>query len=146
MEDVSAATRRVAPVLEILDTRIVRKDSKIGQSRAVCDTISDNAANAAFVLGDRFHKIDEFDLGRVGAIVERDGVVEETGLGAGVLGNPLESVLWLARRLVRIGKCISAGDLVLSGSLIRPIEALPGSSFIADFGSFGIVECRFLPD
>ena len=146
LEDVSAATRQVAPVLEILDTRIVRKDPKTGKSRTVCDTISDNAANAAFVLGDRFHKIDDFDLRWVGAIVRRDGVVEETGLGAGVLDNPLESVLWLARRLARIGKCISAGDLVLSGSFIRPIEAPPGSSFRADFGSFGTVECRFMSD
>ena len=146
LEDVSAATRRVAPVLEILDTRIVRKDPSTGRSRNVCDTISDNAANAAFVLGDRFHMIDEFDLRWVGAIVKRDSVIEETGLGAGVLGNPLESVLWLARRLARIGKCISAGDLVLSGSFVRPIEAPPGSSFKADFGPFGTVECRFAAD
>ena len=146
LEDVSAATRRIAPVLEILDTRIVRKDPLSGRSRNVCDTISDNAANAAFVLGDRFHMIDDFDLRWVGAIVERDSVVEETGLGAGVLGNPLESVLWLARRLDSIGKCISAGDLVLSGSFVRPIEALPGSSFKADFGLFGTVECRFATD
>ena len=38
---------------------------------------------------------------------------------------------------------ISAGDIILSGSFIRPIEARKGDEFFADFGEFGTVECVF---
>ena len=141
--DVLAATSYVAPVLEILDTRIQRRDPQTGQSRKITDTISDNAANAGIVLGDRQHSIDDHDLRWVGAIVTRDGEVEETGLGAGVLNDPVESVVWLARRMHKYGQQIEAGHIILSGSFIRPIECPPGSVIKADFGPFGQVGCTF---
>ena len=142
-EDVIAATARVAPSLEILDTRILRADPKTGTTRIITDTISDNAANAGIVLGDDRHPVDAFDLRRVGAIVKRDGIVEETGLGAGVLDDPVTGIVWLVQRLAQYGNGLSAGDIVLSGSFIRPIEAPSGSSFDADFGSFGSVSVSF---
>ena len=140
-EQVAAATAYVAPSIELLDTRIVRSQS--GQTRTVLDTISDNAANAGVILGTQQHAVDAFDLRRVGAIVSRDGEVEETGLGAGILGDPLVSMAWLANRLAAYGQKISAGDIVLSGSFIRPIECPPRSEIKADFGAFGSVELGF---
>ena len=142
-EEVIAATAHVAPALEILDTRILRSDPATGQARIITDTVSDNAANAGVVLGPQRHSIGSHDLRRVGAIVKRDGVVEETGLGAGVLGDPVTGILWLVQRLARYGQGLSAGDIVLSGSFIRPIEAPSGSRFHADFGPFGQVTLNF---
>ena len=135
--DVVAATDHVCASLEILDTRILRADPASGQTRSIIDTVADNAANAGIVLGDARHAIDAFDLRRVGAIVSRDGVVEETGLGAGVLNDPVTGILWLVHRLAVYGQAIEAGHVVLSGSFIRPIEAPPGSRFSADYGPFG---------
>ena len=142
-QDVIEATDYVCPSLEILDTRIVRVDRKTGAIRKIFDTISDNAANAGFVLGNEHHQVDTFDLRRVGAIVTRDGEVEETGLGAGVLNDPVESVVWLARRLASYGQYIEPGHVVLSGSFIRPIECHTGANIFADFGAFGEVFIRF---
>ncbi|MGD9865976.1 MAG: 2-oxo-hept-4-ene-1,7-dioate hydratase [Pseudodonghicola sp.] len=142
-DDVLAATDYVAPSLEILDTRVLRADPATGQTRVIVDTISDNAANAGIVLGAERHPADAIDLRWVGAIVSRDDVVEETGLGAGVLNDPVTSVLWLARRMADYGQQIEAGDIVLSGSFIRPIEAPPGSRIAADFGPFGSVHITF---
>lgn len=136
------ATAHVAPALEILDTRITRRDPRTDKLRTVVDTVADNAANAGLVLGAP-RPIDRLDLRWLGAIVSRDGEVEETGLGAGVLGDPLLAVAWLARRLASYGERIEAGQTVLSGSFIRPIECPPGSRIEADFGSFGSVTCRF---
>lgn len=141
--DVLAATDYVAPSLEILDTRILRADPVTKAARKIFDTVADNAANAGIVLGRQRHAITAHDLRWVGAIVKRDGVVEETGLGAGVLDDPVTAVLWLVHRLAKYGDGISAGDVVLSGSFIRPIEAPPGSWFEADFGPFGQVTLTF---
>lgn len=142
-EDVLAATDYVAPSLEILDTRILRADPETGAPRKIFDTISDNAANAGVVLGTERHAADAFDLRWIGAIVCRDGTVEETGLGAGVLNDPVESVLWLARRMAQYGQAIEAGHVILSGSFIRPVECPPGTQVSADFGPFGTVSIGF---
>lgn len=142
-DDVLAATGAVAPSLEILDTRIVRADPATGAARRIFDTVADNAANAGIVLGTQRHAPGAFDLRWVGAIVTRDGVVEETGLGAGVLDDPVTGILWLVHRLAQYGQGLAAGDIVLSGSFVRAIEALPGSRFQADFGGFGQVSVSF---
>lgn len=142
-EDVIAATDHVAPSLEILDTRILRADPATGQVRKIGDTISDNAANAGIVLGDGRHAIDAFDLRWTGAIVSRNDEVEETGLGAGVLNDPVSGIVWLARRMADYGQRIEAGQVILSGSFIRPVECPPGSRIRADFGVFGSVACDF---
>lgn len=141
--DVLAATDFVAPAIEILDTRILRRDPDTGKARVIQDTISDNAANAGVVLGTEHHAVDAFDLRWVGAMAFRDGQIEETGLGAGVLNDPVQSVLWLARRMELYGQRITAGHIILSGSFIRPLECPPGAEIHADFGPFGCVDISF---
>ena len=143
VEQVLTATDHVVPSLEILDTRVQRVDPGTKKARTIFDTISDNAANAGIVLGRRKHDPRKMDLRWVGAIVSRNGEVEETGLGAGVLNDPAMGIAWLANRLAIYGGGIKAGDVVLSGSFIRPVEAPSGSLIEADFGPFGSVTCRF---
>jgi len=141
--EVMAATDYVCPSLEILDTRILRQDPSTGTPRKIFDTIADNAANAGIVLGEQKHGIDAFDLRWVGAIVAKNDEVEETGLGAGVLNDPVMGIVWLANRLAQYDQSISAGDVVLSGSFIRPVETQHGDKIHADFGPFGHVNCTF---
>lgn len=142
-DDVLDATHYVQPSLEILDTRILRVDPETGRTRNVCDTIADNAANAGVVLGGEKIAPRAVDLRWVGAIVMKNGEVEETGLGGGVLNHPAEGIVWLVRRLAEYGDFIRAGEIVLSGSFIRPVEARPGDAIVADFGAHGRVGCQF---
>jgi 2-oxo-hept-3-ene-1,7-dioate hydratase len=139
-EQVLAATDYVTPALEILDTRILRSEN--GKTRSIIDTISDNAANAGIVIGPQRHAAD-IDLRWVGAIVSRDGVVEETGLGAGVLNDPVTGIVWLAARMGQYGQRIEPGQIILSGSFIRAMECPNGCRIFADFGSFGSLSCQF---
>jgi len=141
--DVLKATDYVTPALEILDTRIHRVDKASGKARTIVDTISDNAANAGIVTGGRAVRPGEIDMRWMGAIVSRNGEVEETGLGAGVLNQPARGVAWLANRLARYGDGIEAGQIVLAGSFIRPIEARHGNTINADFGPYGSVSLFF---
>ena len=143
VDDVLDATDFVQPSLEILDTRILRADPKTGRTRNVCDTIADNAANAGIVLGGERIVPRAVDLRWVGAIVMKNGEVEETGLGGGVLNHPAEGIVWLVRRLAEYDDFIRAGEIVLSGSFIRPVEARADDLIVADFGAHGRVSCRF---
>ena len=141
--DVLNATDYVTPALEILDTRILRVDPDTKKARTIVDTISDNAANAGIVTGGRAVRPDQIDMRWMGAIVSRNAEVEETGLGAGVLNQPARGVAWLANRLSQYGDGIEAGQIVLAGSFIRPIEARHGDTINADFGPYGSVSLFF---
>lgn len=142
-EDVLAATKAVVPSLEILDTRILRNDPQTGQPRKIFDTVSDNAANAGIVLGTERHAPDAHDLRWTGAILRKNDEVVATGLGAAVLDDPVMGIVWLARRMHAYGARIEAGQVILSGSFIAPIECPPGTRIEADFGAFGSVSISF---
>lgn len=141
--DVLNATDYVTPALEILDTRIVRSDPETQRKRTVVDTIADNAANAGIITGGRPVRPDSIDLRWIGVIVSRNAEVEETGLAAGVLNHPARGIAWLANRIAAYGGSILAGQVVLAGSFIRPVEARNGDTITADFGPFGTVSCHF---
>ena len=141
--DIIDATDYVCPALEILDTRIKRSDPTTGQTRKIFDTIADNAANAGIILGNQNQNIEDCDLRRVGCILKKNNEVEETGLGAGILDDPVTAVLWLIRRLADFNGYLDKGDVVLSGSFIRPVETSIGDQVIADFDDFGFVSCTF---
>ena len=143
IDDVLDATDHVTPALEILDTRIERMNKETGKIRTFFDTISDNAANAGIVVSGRSAGPREADLRWIGAIVSRNGEVEETGLGAGVLDHPAKGIVWLANRLHQYGMRIEAGQVVLSGSFIRPVECRRGDEIVSDFGPYGTIRINF---
>lgn len=141
--DVLNATDFVTPALEILDTRIHRVDPETKATRKVVDTIADNAANAGIVVGGRAFRPVDHDMRWIGAICSKNGAVEETGLAAGVLNNPAHGIAWLTRRFAAQGRLLKAGEIVLAGSFIRPIEVGSGDTIVADYGPFGTVSCHF---
>lgn len=142
--DVLNATDYVIPAVEIIDTRVHAIDPQSGAARKVQDTISDNAANAGIIVGGLPMRPDSLDMRRIGALLSRNGVIEETGLAAGVLNHPANGVAWLARRLAPWGQALEPGEVVLGGSFTRPVEGGCGDVFNADFGSLGSISFRFV--
>ena len=144
VDDVLDATDYVTPAIEIIDARIEQFDRHTKAPRRVQDTISDNAANAGIVIAGRKVHPREIDLPWCGAILRQNGVVEETGLAAGVQGHPAIGVAWLAMKLAPWGECLEAGEIVLAGSFTRPVPAKKGDVFDADYGPLGRFEFRFV--
>ncbi len=142
--DVLSATEYVTPAVEIIDARIEQFDRDTRVMRKVTDTISDFAANAGIVLGGRPVRPLDVDLRWVGALLHKNGVVEETGLAAGVLNHPATGVAWLANRIAPHGETLHARDVVLAGSFTRPVAAAGGDSFHVDYGPLGSVALRFV--
>jgi 2-oxo-hept-3-ene-1,7-dioate hydratase len=137
------ATDFVVPALEILDTRVERVDPQTKATRKIFDTVADNAANAGIVLGGRPIRPMDADLRWIGALCFRNGQLEETGLAAAVLNHPATSVAWLANKIAPNGLALEAGQVVLAGSFIRPIETRKGDTIQADYGPYGSVSCYF---
>jgi 2-oxo-hept-3-ene-1,7-dioate hydratase len=144
LEQVLAATEYVTPAIEIIDARIEQFDRHTKAMRKVFDTISDNAANAGIVVGGERADPNATNLPWCGAILRQNGVVEETGLAAGVQGHPAIGIAWLANKLAPWGESLQAGQIVLAGSFTRPVAAKAGDRFEADYGPLGTLSFRFV--
>lgn len=142
--DVLSATEYVVPAIEIIDSRIDRVDPSTGATRTVRDTIADNAAGAGIIMGGRPVRPHDFDLRWVGGLLSRNGVIEETGLAAGVLNHPANGIAWLANKLGQWGEGLAAGEVLLAGSFTRPVDVARGDVFHADYGPLGSIACRFV--
>lgn len=141
--DVLDAVDYVMPAIEIIDARIEQVDKASGVTRKVFDTISDNAANAGLVLGGRPVRPTDVDLRWVSALLLRNGVVEESGVAAAVLGHPALGPAWLANKLAPYGEQLDAGEIILGGSFTAPIPARRGDTFHVDYGPLGSIGVRF---
>jgi 2-oxo-hept-3-ene-1,7-dioate hydratase len=144
MLDVLSATDYVIPALELIDARSQRIDPESKRPRKVMDTIADNAANAGIIMGGRPVKPLDLDLRWISALLYRNGVIEETGVAAGVLNHPANGIAWLAKRLAPHGVALEAGQIILAGSFTRPVSAKAGDTFHVDYGPLGNITCRFV--
>jgi 2-keto-4-pentenoate hydratase len=131
----AAAVRRaidaVYPALEIIETR--------GDFTAqIALAMADNAQQKTVVLGGPMALADLAPEG-VAATVRINGEVMATGRGDAVLGNPLNSVIWLARKLAEFGRAIEAGEIIMSGSFTRQFPIAPGDRVEVEFAGVGKV-------
>lgn len=148
VEQVLDATEYITPAIEIIDARIEQFDRHTKAPRKVFDTISDNAANGGIVLGGQRVAPRSIDRAWCGAILRQNGAVEETGLAAGVQGDPAVGIAWLANKLAPWGETLQPGHIVLAGSFTRPVAAKAGDMFEAEYaspaGPLGTLAFRFV--
>ena len=122
--EVLSATCHVVPAIEIMDALIEQFDRDTKAPRKVFDTIIDFAADAGIVLGDRPVKPMAVDLRWVGAMLHKNGVIEETSLAAAVLNHPATGVARLANKISPYDEALNAGEIPLAGSFTRPAPAI----------------------
>src|SRR3954447_11415687 len=137
LEDALRAIEYVVPALEVLNSHIEL------EGRTIVDTISDNAAYGAMVLGTTHKRPDEIDLRWVPALLYKNGEIEETGVAAGVLDHPATGVAWLANKFHQHGARLEAGEIILAGSFTRPMWVSRGDAVRCDYGPMGVITCRF---
>lgn len=136
--DVLRATEYVTPALEVLNSHIEL------EGRTIVDTIADNAAYGAMVLGGRPVRPHDVDLRWVSALLYRNESIEETGVAAGVLNHPATGVAWLANKFHQHGARLEAGEIILAGSFTRPMWVERGDCVLCDYGELGTISCRFV--
>src|SRR5918994_6599002 len=138
LDDALAAIDYAVPALEVLNSHIEL------EGRTIVDTIADNAAYGAMVLGTTRKRPDEIDLRWVPALLYRNGEITETGVAAGVLDHPATGVAWLANKFSSHGARLEAGEIILAGSFTRPMWVSRGDDVRCDFGPMGEITCRFV--
>src|SRR5207247_6915582 len=87
------------------------------------DVVADGVFANAIVVGAPLTDVAHLDLAVEGLVYELNGAVVATNAAAEVMGNPLNSLAWIANHLGGRGLALRAGELVMSGSvstLLRP--------------------------
>jgi 2-keto-4-pentenoate hydratase len=139
--DVIRATEGIMPSLELGDSRM---RAWIGRAKAP-DIIADSCGTSGIILGGELHSLQHFDLRYTGMVVEKNGEIIATGASGAVLGNPAQSVAWLANKLAEFDLALEEGDLVLSGALTGAVQMQAGDVLKATFGSgLGAVGVKFV--
>ena len=137
VHDVLRATEFVTPAMEIIDYRTE-------VPRAITDTIADNAAAAGLITGGRTVRPMDVDLRWVGATLSKNGIIEESGVSAAVMGHPAAGIAWLCKKLAVLGVGLEAGEILLAGSFTRPVAVAAGDVIHADFGPLGAIGVSFV--
>ncbi|MFE5207308.1 2-keto-4-pentenoate hydratase [Streptomyces sp. NPDC056600] len=134
---VREAVDHAVAALEICGSRVAGWDISFG------DTVADNASAGGYVLGTRKVPLSGFDPVNAAMTMTIDGETVSTGSGAACLGDPVNALVWLARRARDLGSPLRAGQVVLSGALgpMRPVAA--GHTVEATVTGLGTVSVTF---
>ena len=136
MEQAAGAVATMHPAIEVTGQRFKTRDA-LGRPASTMDF----AGNFAFVFGEGVAEWRKFDLPNHGVEHIINGEVIVTSTGANVLGNPLNSIAWLANKLATRGLELKAGDWISTGAATGPIPVAAGADVIAAFGDLGRVRC-----
>lgn len=135
--DIISATDYALAAIEVVDSRI--ENWKI----SLIDTIADNASSAAFVLGSLPVSLHQLDLVNCRMQMTRANEVVSEGQGQDCMSNPLNAAVWLADEMVRCGRPLLAGDIVLTGALGPMVVVQAGDSFTVKIEGFDPIRAVF---
>ncbi|HEY4200746.1 MAG TPA: fumarylacetoacetate hydrolase family protein [Devosiaceae bacterium] len=136
-ESVALAIVACRPSISLVGRRTV------GAPRNDIAAIADFGLHVATICGKPV-RTDWLELSESAMTARIDGKTVMTGMGNGICHHPLDAVAWLARKLVRGGKQIGAGDIVATGSCVPILQILPGQRLSVAFAGVGEVSCSFV--
>ena len=139
--EVLASVRSLHPGIEAPDSRFEHFE-RAGEAQLIadCACTNDMVVGAAAPADERMETLASLQVSAQLA----DGR-SFSGVGANVLGDPVEALVWLVNELTAAGRTLAAGEFITTGACVPPITVVPGDALTADFGWLGRVAARFAP-
>jgi 2-keto-4-pentenoate hydratase len=132
----ATAVEGALAALEVVDFRYTGKTTGT-------DLIAEGIYASAIVLGGALTPITGLDLALEGLVYEHSGTLAATATGAEVMGNPLNSLAWVANHLGTRGLGLRPGDIVMTGSVSKILRPKAGDTVRAAYTRLGSVSVRF---
>lgn len=142
-QEALAAIDYAAPAMEIIDNRVFARDPETGHGRRALDIVADAGGTCAFVMGETGFDPRALDLATIETLFTA-GETQEKGLFSNVFDSPENALVHLARQLAVRGGSIQPGDVVLTGSPLKPAALTPGDAVTADFGTLGAIRLSII--
>jgi 2-keto-4-pentenoate hydratase len=130
-EQVRGAVDYCYPAFELVEKRCPVYDLGVA--------LADNAEHAAIVLGAPVKVTPGIAFGQEAATLVINNEEMGSGSGAAILGDPINSILWMNNKLRQFGRTLKPGEFVMTGSLIRQFPLKPGDIVAARFSTIGDV-------
>lgn len=137
-QTVADAIEAYHPAIEIVDDRYVK-----WKTMGAPTLVADDFFAAGCVLGPPIARAAAPDLLAVQGRAIINGVEAGRGSGADVLGHPHNALAWLANHLADQGRGLHAGQIVLTGSLVKTVWLKAGDRVVMELDGLGRVEARF---
>ena len=126
------------PAIEIVDDRYAH-----WETLGAPTLIADDFFAAGIVLGRPVARSAVPDLLAVEGRTIVNGHETGRGTGADVLGHPHSALAWLANHLASQGAALLAGQIVMTGSLVKTVWLRAGDEARMEFSGLGNVEVAF---
>ena len=137
-ESVADAIEVYHPAIEIVDDRYVT-----WETMGAPTLVADDFFAAGCVLGAPVARAAVPDLLTVTGRAIINGAEAGRGSGADVLGHPHNALAWLANHLAAEGRGLYAGQIVLTGSLVKTVWLTAGDRVVMELDGLGRVEAAF---
>jgi 2-keto-4-pentenoate hydratase len=139
LDEVVTAIGSIHPALEIPDSRY-DDFVRAGAPQLIADT-----ACACWVIIGPPAAIDwrSADLAGHAVTAHRNGLEVERGSGTNVLGDPRQALTWIANELMTYADGLRRGDVIITGTCVKPVALAPGDALRMDFGALGAIEAAF---
>ena len=135
---VAQAVDAYLPAIEIVDDRYVD-----WQTIGAPTLVADDFFAAGCVLGEAVARSRAPDLLDVVGRALVNDVEVSRGTGADVLGHPHHALAWLANHLAARAKGLRAGEIVLTGSLVKTLWLASDDRVMMDLSGLGAVAVAF---
>ena len=137
-ETVARAIEAYHPAIEIVDERYAD-----WASLGAAILVADDFFAAGCVLGKPLARSAAPDLLSVVGRAIVNGAEAGQGSGADVLGHPHNALAWLANHLAANGNGLRAGEIVLTGSLVKTLWLKAGDAAVMELEGLGAVRVAF---
>ena len=138
---VSDAVESLMTAFEIIDNR---RSPGLEQSVQFITGVASNIYNAGVVLGSPITDWRAIDLVSAYGSMHINGEKVGDGYGSDVMGHPLEPLAWLANKLAEQGLGLSAGMVIITGSIVSPKAVNPGDTASIMIEGLGGSEVKIL--
>lgn len=135
-QDVWQATECIIPALEIIDSRYRNFSFNL------VDVVADNASSSKFMISEHTFAPNHFQWEKLKVQMKLNGRVIQEGIGADVLGHPVQSVVELVKMLHSSGLFVEPGMIVLTGGITEAVDLSSGDLISVEFDQLGTLNLQ----
>ena len=128
------------PSLELVDFRFGLNIKDVG----INNLIVTNGASEFYIVSNNEYKLDEINLNDQKVELFINNELIDKGNTNLVMGNPINSAIWLINKLASLGEPMLKGQFITTGTCTKAISIVKNNFIKANFGNLGSIEFEYI--